>query len=54
MPLYVTPDERDLVEVYRGLPAPAKEELLAKAHEYQRITSDPKPTRANPYPLRKK
>ena len=49
-PAHVTPEESDLLVTFRSLNAAAQEELLSKAHEYQRITNQAAPSRASPYP----
>lgn len=52
-PMFPTPDEADLLEAFRSLPEQAQDELLSKAHEYQRVAGKTTPTTANPYPKRK-
>lgn len=50
-PLHVSPEESALVETFRSLPEAARDELLAKANEYRRVTgTSAQPSRADPYP----
>lgn len=53
-PMYVSPDETELLSNFRQLTPAAQEELVAKAREYLRILGPRTPSRSNPYPTAKK